>query len=561
MAKTPLTNYLNQRFVELKERRSPFEGQWAKIAEYFAPNRSRSGVYDHNKGLASWEKIINNAGGLALRTATAGMLAGVMSPSRPWFALEPEDRSLLQDAAVRQWLHDVRELMLSVFNKSNLYRHAPSMFSELLLFGTGAMTHEDDNKVLARFMAHTAGSYYLDLDQDFDVGTFAREFQMTVQAAVRRFGKENMSQWVKNEYDQGNYSTWVTIRQLIEPNIDTNDNLVGKQFPWRSIYFECGENGKGEPKNLEANGFYEFPVYAPRWAIIGEDIYGSDSPGMFALGDMVSLQLLEEQKAIALAKQVNPPVVGPASLQGPPDLRPGGMSVADGLGAGASLQPVYQVTPQLADMMQEITNVGNRIRDAFYHRQFMAISEGMEGVQPRNELEIVERKQEALLQLGQVLEQLHGEFLDRLVDRTLAQLKRAELLPEPPEALSGQPLKVIYISTLAMAQRAVRGRAIERAAMFGGQLVQMGLWDGLGFNGDAAFTEYSSAHGTPPSIIVPNEEVIAQRQEQQQQAAQQMQMENMKTGAQAAQAAAAAPVGEGTILDRVMEQGGNRGSR
>src|SRR3546814_5846196 len=58
---------------------------------------------------------------------------------------------------------------------------------------------------------------------------------------------------------------------------------------------------------------------------------------------------------------------------------------------------------------------------------------------------LMQRNEERLLQLGPVLERLHGEFLDQLINRTFNQCVRAGILPEAPAELAGQSLKVNYI--------------------------------------------------------------------------------------------------------------------
>ena len=80
----------------------------------------------------------------------------------------------------------------------------------------------------------------------------------------------------------------------------------------------------------------------------------------------------------------------------------------------------------------------------------------MEGVQPRNQLELTPRNQERLLQLGPTLERQFGEFLDPLISRTFNQMIRVpDLVPPPPPELENRPLKPRYISTLAMAQQVI----------------------------------------------------------------------------------------------------------
>ena len=139
----------------------------------------------------------------------------------------------------------------------------------------------------------------------------------------------------------------------------------------------------------------------------------------------------------------------------------------------------------------------------------------MDGIQPRNELELSERNAERLLQLGPVLERLQGDFLDEMIGRTFNQMVKADLLPPAPEEIQDAPLKVEYVSSLAQAQRAVDTRGIDRLSTFVGTLMGAGLSDGKKFNGDMAIDEYASLVGTPPRLITSDDEVAASRQAEQ----------------------------------------------
>src|SRR6266571_4949858 len=66
---------------------------------------------------------------------------------------------------------------------------------------------------------------------------------------------------------------------------------------------------------LQESGFDLFPILAPRWDVTGEDVYGTDCPGMQALGDVKELQALEKKKSNTVEKQLNPPLQGPTSLR------------------------------------------------------------------------------------------------------------------------------------------------------------------------------------------------------------------------------------------------------
>lgn len=514
VAETRIDIY-NRKLGALRQERQSFIPHWRELSDFVQPRRGRFLISDRNKGGQSkrnYSSIINSRATQALRIARSGMLNGTMSPARPWFGLEPMDIEMLEFAPVKEWLYKQEILLRTIFNAGNLYNMSPTFLEELLLFGTAAMSQVDDFDDVARFYTHTIGSYMVSQNDRFKVDTLVREFQMTTEQMIGKFGKENVSIAVLNEYERGSLYSWHNVVHFIEPNPDVDERKIDSKFKkFRSVYYEPGDNNKD--KFLSERGFDEFPAYVARWDVTGEDIYGTNCPGMTALGDIKALQIEEKRKAQGIDKMVNPPLKGPASLKNVPvSSLPGGLTIYDTGQGDEKLSSIYTVQPQLNDLMLDIDKVERRIETAFYVDMFLAIS-NMEGIQPRNQLDLTQRNEERLIQLGPVLERIHGEFLERLIDRTFSQALRAGIVSPPPQELLGQELRVKFISTLAMAQKAVAVAEIERFAGYVGSLVAFAPDAVDKFDYDQSMDEYGLAIGVPPHIIVPDEEVLAKRQQ------------------------------------------------
>ena len=220
---------------------------------------------------------------------------GVMSPTRPWFSLATPDPDLTQFQPVKVWLRQVELQMRAVFNAGNLYTMAPTMIHELLNFGTGCMTHVDDTDDLARFYTHTPGSYLIAQNEKLEVSTLVREYEMTAEQMAVEFGEDNLSQAVKTNLSRGELGAWHKVVHFIEPNDDYRPtNPMAKHKAFSSVKYELGNADKNIC--LSKSGFDEFPAYVPRWSLTGEDIYGTDCPGMQTLGDIKALQIEEKRK-------------------------------------------------------------------------------------------------------------------------------------------------------------------------------------------------------------------------------------------------------------------------
>jgi hypothetical protein len=121
MADQNRTDYYNRRVSNMEKERSDFITHYRDISDFMQPRRGRFFISDRNKGTKVHNNIINNASIKALQIAQSGMLAGTMSPSRPWFDLETPDPTLMERQEVKEWLSDVVRLMILHSNCWQLY--------------------------------------------------------------------------------------------------------------------------------------------------------------------------------------------------------------------------------------------------------------------------------------------------------------------------------------------------------------------------------------------------------------------------------------------------------
>jgi hypothetical protein len=110
--------------------------------------------------------------------------------------------------------------------------------------------------------------------------------------------------------------------------------MTSKYKKFYSCYYE---KANGDDRFLRESGYDEFPVLTCRWSVTGQDVYGTDCPGMTALGDVLQLQFGEKKSMQALDKLVNPPLAAPASLFNKViNQLPGGVTYDDGRHAGGT---------------------------------------------------------------------------------------------------------------------------------------------------------------------------------------------------------------------------------
>ena len=544
-----------KRWVALKSERATWEGHWRELHEYVRPRSARFEGATPNNGEKKHSKIINSTPGFALRTLAAGMMAGITSPSRPFFRLTTPDAALAEVDSVKTWLRAVEERIREAFGRSNIYNALHSVYFDLALPGTACLYLEEDAERAFRAYVFPCGSYALATSERQQVDTVYRSLTLTVRQLVRKFGREACSLSVRQSYEAREWEKRFEVLHIIEPNEQPAPGVAGpKGMAWRSCWLQLSSDEPG--KFLREGGYEEFPVFAPRWAVTGEDVYGH-SPGMEALGDIKALQHLEKQKAKLVDKSVDPPMRGPSSLQHKKtSLVPGDVTYVDAVTAGQTFEPAMTVEPAaLVAVSQEIQRHEERIKTQFYADLWLMLSQA-EGTMTARE--VSERREEKLLQLGTVMERLQDELLDPLVRRAFAILWRRGELPVPPEELQGLELKVEYLSIMAQAQKLLGTTAVERLVSFVASVapVKPEVLDKLDL--DQTVDEYAVMLGTPPTVVRPDDVVEQVRAARAKAAAQQQAMAQAQQAADVGKTLAGASTEDGNALAEMLRAAGAR---
>ncbi|WP_428075527.1 portal protein [Candidatus Avelusimicrobium luingense] len=440
------TDYKRQ-YDALKNEQSSWLPVWKELGAYLAPTR---GFFDGqlpNQGRRIDHKmLLDSAPCLSVEVLCAGMMSGLTSPSRSWFDLSLAPEEMMDLPGAREWIFDVKKRLEEVFAKSNVYGVLHGFYEEIAVFGTAAFLVEEDKDKGIYCRPFTIGEYCLGTDEKGRTNRFGREFFLTAEQLIEKFGAENVPAQICALPAEQQSAKYYKVFHLITPNTHHSPLLRDHHhMAFTSVYFL--EDGH----ILRRGGYKEFPVIAARWEVKNaSDVYGK-GPGWKCLGDVKMLQKMQKTKLVALDKSTNPPVMVSANVQGEVNLLPGGVTRYNGTGDGA-VRPAYQVQPDLNSLDAAIESVRATIRSQFFADVFLALS--AQNYTGMTATEVAERHQEKMLVLGPVLERLKNELLDPLIDRAFNLLVRQGLLPTPPQSIQGMPIKVEYVSMIAQAQKA-----------------------------------------------------------------------------------------------------------
>ena len=463
-----------KRMEALKELRNPFMNRWNDIQRYIAPALNREFRPMQNRGRPmNTDDIIDTTATQAYSITRAGMMAGITSPARRWMrsVTPPAGPGQLPNDDDTDWLQYYDDTLFRFWDDSDVYQLFSGLHAENLLFGTCAgygteVPGDLDHPFV--WVQMLAGEYCISENANGYVDTIYRDLTMTVRQLVETFGKEAVSLQVQEAYNYGRWDDKIPVVQHFGPTPWTDRYLgTGDEPRWQEVLFERDKTPPDDQipgKYLRRTEFVESPAFCGRWDKGGSSPWGM-SPGMEALPDVKQLQESEEKKGIALSLLINPPLQGPPStMNSRISSLPGDVNFVEGLeGAGKGLMPVYQIQPRLQEFAadQELTRA--RIRRSLHSDLFLAFTE-RPGVQPLNESEIWERKEEKLLGLGPVMDRLDREIIRRVVLISTDYLMRTGQLEQPPETL--REVDIEYMNVIAVAQRTQGLTAISDTVSF-----------------------------------------------------------------------------------------------
>jgi hypothetical protein len=510
--------YYELQRAQAKNEIGSFTSHWQELNDFILPRRGRFTTSDTNKGDRRSRNIIDSSGTFAANTLQAGMHSGLTSPARPWFQFGVADPTQSDLPEVQEWLHDISDIVLSSFARTNVYHKLPLLYRDAGVFATGVMIHLEDKERTAHFDVYPVGSYMLTTDAKGKVNGFIREYRLQVHQLLTEFGQKkadgtfnwsNFSMQVKMLAENGQLQEWVDVVHIITENYQYDAKrgpmVESKLKKYVQCYYEPGMNLTWPTLAmdifLDESGFDEFPVYGFRWEVTGEDAYGTNCPGMTALGDIKQLQHGEKRGGQALDLLVKPPMKGTTAMRNAKaSIIPGDITYVDETNEKGGFKPVFEIRPDLDKLEAKQEQKRFLIRRAFHEDLFLSmISDNR--LQRATAREVEERHEEKLLALGPTVERAFEDVLDPMVTRQFNICQRAGLIPEPPEVLRGRALKIEYISIMASAQKMV---GLGQQDRFVSSVIQLATvspdaLDGLDI--DEAVRTYRTMTGVSPKLL------------------------------------------------------------
>ena len=527
-----MRNYLERRLLMGRNWRTSWWTHWSRIAAANFPERYQWLVTPNTmtRGGPINQDVIDSTPAQAIEVAGAGLMDALSSPDKPWFKYGVGIKGYEPTTLEQRWLDTFQDVIYEIFAGSNFYDSVHQMYLDDVVFGSAPVLIYEHRQAIINCVNACAGEYYLFSAPDQTTEAYYREFTQTAVQSMTQFGPEALAGteiadlWTNKQTETEN-----VIAHAIEPNFAANMpgespdlGVVPGGYAFREYYWL---RGKTSPRPLSVRGFHEKPLMSALWGVRSNDPYGRNAPGMKALPDVEQLHQMQRRFAEAVDKMVRPPMLADVSLKNEPSsILPGRVTYVANLGKDTGMRPTYTVEPNVEHMAALIKEIQVRVQKWYFNDVFQVISQ-MEGVQPRNELELNLRQGEALMRLGPPINRIIRALGDG-VNRTSAIANRRGLIPPMPDSLRGKPITVNFISKLAQIQKATRTAGMERTLSMGGKMeaVLPGTLDNI--NKDRYIQEYGTSLDFPAKIWNTDEEkkALADQRAQAQKAMEQQHM-------------------------------------
>ncbi len=432
----------------MKKKRSSWDSLRQEIADYVLPLREDM-AEDEEKGKKKGAKTYDGTAVVALNLFADGIHGNMMSPALKWFVLKlPQKLKFLENIPeVSLWMQDFTDGLYAAFQNSNFYSEMRMFLRDGGSIGTASMFVEEDigRQKLCFHTLHPREGFIAE-NQYREIDTFVRQTKYEARQAVAKFGIENVSQRIKDAIERNPFAEFDFLH-LVTPRETYDDRKIDRlNMPYESLWVE-----KNGDKLIRESGFELFPYFVWRYALNGNDIYGS-SPASYALPEIKSLNVISKSVLGAAQMAVEPPYNIPAEMKGRERLVPHGRNYY-GNDPNRRIYPVFNSGITFPIALDREEKKRELIREHYHVNFFLMLAQSERTM---TATEVTEKMGEKASVLGAAIGDL-TTTIDNIIDYVSYLEIKAGRIPEPPEILTyhagGERIDTIYTGTLAQAQR------------------------------------------------------------------------------------------------------------
>jgi hypothetical protein len=485
-----------RRLDALRSDRNVVEQTWQAIEMFIRPYSGKFFRQNTSESTIEWRRrnIFDGTAVMAAQSLSSSLHGTLTNPAMRWFGMNFRDDELKDDHEATAWLEKAAEKVYYTLQDSNFNLEANETYRDITSFGTGFLVCEPKKDVTADdwegidFTGVPIKECFFDEGVHGQVTAFYRLMEWPASRIVDKFGLPEVPEIVQKAYERADATTFEIVF-CVFPQTARADNGTQHQRPSHRPYGYTYVFKQDQSELGKRGGYYEMPVYAPRWLTSSESRWGH-SPATVALADVLTLNQLVELVLKAAEKVIDPTIlVEERSILSNLDLGAGKVNVVRDI---SRIRPFESATRM--DVAQlRIEDLRNAINKYFFIDQLaLKESPAMTATEVQVRYELMHRL------LAGTMARMRNDFLNPLVERTFRLLLRGGQLGEMPasvKAAGGADIDTEYFGPLARAQKSDASAATERWIAQLGQMAEMQI----------------AAGQTPTALLVPNFEEMARQ--------------------------------------------------
>lgn len=525
--KDTIISELSSLITALEQDRKPYESVWDEVTDTFYSKRNFYLPENKNASRKPEHKYSSRAK-RASNIAAKGFQGYTADRRADWLQLVFEDQSLMGMYGVQDWLEISQRALLAHLSRAGLYESLAEIIPDAMNMGTGCL-YSEENVANARIVfkaRHPRATWFAENSyQEVDI-TMDEEY-MSYRSMAERFGKDNLHQSWHQQIERNPFDN-NTIRHIVMPMderyLSFSSGPRSKKMPFVSVWYDHHNR-----HIIDVGGYWEFPYMVFRYEKSDAEVYGSTCPGFDVIDDSYVANQMTRSR-IALGNLISDPT----------------MIVSEELEGSDYILPGYHIYTTRKDQKIEPVPLGanypitvdneDRIEQAIDAHFNVPIYQMLQQLESRNKTatEVIEIAGERVALLGPTVGRYELDVLQPIVRRSFNLLRRAGLLPPPPQAVmdaieQGEVLKIEFVGRLSQIQkRYYKTDGIGQVFGYIGAIrdVNPDALDNIDF--DNLTRESLENAGAPASVIREKEDVTkireARVQQQQEMIAKQEQM-------------------------------------
>ena len=509
----------------LQQERKPYEEVWDEIASLFYEKRRFYAPKDHSSSRRPTPRYSSRAK-RAWLLASKGFQGYTADRRADWLQLAFEDQTLMGEYMVQDWLEACQRILVAHFSRSGLYEALAEMIPDAMNLGTGSLYSEEDikNNRISYKCKHPK-AVYVHLDSYGMPSIIADENWASYTDMIGRFGEDKVHESWVHAYEQrplDSVTVWHIVKPMDKRYLSYANGPKIASLPYISIWFDL-EN----LHIIDVGTYWELPYVVWNYDIGDGEYYGT-GPGWDALDDTYMANQVGKSKVRVVQITSDPPLLVDDALEGSDHVIPGYHIYRKRADQGINPVELGANYPTTLNFSEEI----NESIDALYNVPIYQMLQMMDA-KNKTATEVVELAGERVAVLGPVVGRYELSVLQPIVRRSFNLLKRAGMLPEPPQAVmdafkDNEYLKIQLVGRLSQIQRRYyRTDGINQVFGYLPVIAQLNpqALDNVDF--DQLTRETLEDAGAPASIVRETDDVGKLRQEraQQQQALLQQQQQ------------------------------------